>query len=141
MAGPSWTDLDVLGRRNNKIIKYMETLLFKVKKDDSDTIVHYATAIGNLTRQNIEIIKIVDLYDEIKAKHLEDTKELRQQEAISRKWKSEETQRKKESLQIEMEREKRSVELEEEMRLDKIKFDAKNAKYDREQREKRELEL
>ena len=67
MAGPSWKDLDVLGRRNNKIIKYMETLLFKVKKDDPDAIVHYAAAIGNITRQNIEIIKLVENIKEIDA--------------------------------------------------------------------------
>ncbi len=65
MAGPAWDDLEVYGRRNNKIIKYMETRLFKTKTDDPDTIVHYATAIGNLTRQNIEIIKIKTNYDSI----------------------------------------------------------------------------
>ena len=63
MSNPSWRDLEVLGRRNNKIIKYMETRLFKVKKDDPDAIVHYATAIGSLTRQNIKIIKLVDNYE------------------------------------------------------------------------------
>jgi len=132
MVNSSWRDYDVLGRRNNKIIKYMETLLFKVKKSDPDAIVHYATAIGNLSRQNIEIIKIIDLYDEIKQRHDDDMKEVRQQEAILRKWKSEELQRKKVSLQNEIEREKKSKELEEEMRIEKIKFDAENAKYDRE---------
>ena len=65
MVKTSWTDLEVYGRRNNKIIKYMETLLFKVKKDDPDSIVHYATAIANLTRQQLEIIKMKDNYDSI----------------------------------------------------------------------------
>ena len=45
MAKTSWQDFDVLGRRNNKIIKYLETRLFKVKSNDPDAIVHYATAI------------------------------------------------------------------------------------------------
>ena len=86
MAKTSWRDLEVLGRRNNKIIKYMETLLFKVKKDDPDTIVHYATSIGNLSRQNIEIIKLVDRYEEINTHYSEVEKEKRQQEATARKW-------------------------------------------------------
>jgi len=64
MSNPAWDDIEVYGRRNNKIIKFMETKLFKVK-DDPDTIVHYATAIGSLTRQNIEIIKLKDSYEEI----------------------------------------------------------------------------
>jgi len=59
----SWLDIEVYGRRNNKIIKYLETCLFKTKKDDPDTIVHYATAIGSLTRQNIEIAKLYDNYE------------------------------------------------------------------------------
>jgi len=65
MAKTSWEDFDVYGRRNNKIIRYMESRLFKTKKDDPDAIVHYATAIGSLTRQNIEIIKLKDSYEEI----------------------------------------------------------------------------
>jgi len=128
MAGPSWNDLDVLGRRNNKIIKYMETLLFKVKRDDPDSIVHYAAAIGNLSRQLIEIIKIVDLYDEIKQKHDEDMKELRQQEAILRKWKSEEVQRKIESIQREIATEKRLKEQAEIARQSALELQEKNAR-------------
>jgi len=65
MVKTSWTDFEVYGRRNNKIIKYLETRLFKVSKDDPDSIVHYATAIGSLTRQQLEIIKIKDNYEEI----------------------------------------------------------------------------
>jgi len=65
MSNPAWDDLEVYGRRNNKIIKYLETRLYKTKKDDPDAIVHYASGIANMTRQNIEIIKIKDNYDEI----------------------------------------------------------------------------
>jgi len=67
MAKASWKDLEIYGRRNNKIIKYMETLLFKTKKDDPDTIVHHATGIANMTRQNIELIKLKENFDEILA--------------------------------------------------------------------------
>lgn len=106
MTKTSWRDLEVLGRRNNKIIKYMETLLFKVKKDDPDTIVHYATSIGNLSRQNIEIIKLVDRYDEINSHFTEIEKEQRQQEAIARKWKRAAEKRGKQELENEIHRAK-----------------------------------
>jgi len=48
MAKTSWRDLEVLGRRNNKIIKYMETLLIKARNDGT------ATEAGNeaLTEYN-----------------------------------------------------------------------------------------
>jgi len=58
----------------------METRLFKVKKDDPDAIVHYATAIGSLTRQNIEIIKLCDKYEEINEFFKTLNKELEQKE-------------------------------------------------------------
>ena len=86
MTNASWKDLDILGRRNNKIIKYMDTLLFKTKKDDPDTIVHYATAIGNLSRQNIELIKIVDRYEEINEHYSEIEKQKKTREQQARKW-------------------------------------------------------
>ncbi len=61
----SWKDEEVHARRLNKIIKYMTTRLFNTPKDDPDTIVHYATAINNLTRQTIEIIKLSCNLEEI----------------------------------------------------------------------------
>ena len=61
----SWKDEEVHARRLNKIIKYMETRLFKTSKDDPETIIHYATAINNLTRQTIEIIKLSCNLEEI----------------------------------------------------------------------------
>jgi len=128
----SWKDLDILGRRNNKIIKYMETLLFKTKKNDPDTIVHYATAIGNLSRQNIEIIKIVTLYDEVKQKHDEDMKEIRQQEAILKKWDDDELKRKKNHLHNEIII-KKNIEREAKVaREEEIKFNENNTRHNRE---------
>ena len=132
MVNSSWKDLDVHGRRLNKILKILDKRFDRVPKEDIDGLARIAATIGNVTRQTIEIIKIVDLYDEIKQRHDEDMKEIRQQEAILRKWKREELQREKVSLQNQIQREKRNKELKKEMLEDKIKFDAKNARYDRE---------
>jgi len=76
----SWKDEEVHARRLNKIIKYLETRLFHTKKDDPDTIVHYATAINNLTRQTIEIIKLSCNLEEIQEFYKSLKKEQEQKE-------------------------------------------------------------
>jgi len=132
LVNSSWKDLDVHGRRLNKILKILDKKFDKVPKDDIDGLARIAATIGNVTRQTIEIIKIVDLYEEIKQKHNEDMKEVRQQEAILKKWESEELQRKKHSIQNEIRIKKMIKEQHEIARKEKIKFDERNARYERE---------
>ena len=52
----SWDELDVDGRRINRIIRILETKLKKSKSDEK--IVRYANAIGFLTSKKIETLKI-----------------------------------------------------------------------------------
>jgi len=65
MAGPAWDDLPTLGKRLNRLIKYSETMLKKTDKDDHDGKNRYISTIVSLTRQQLDIIKTVDQYDEI----------------------------------------------------------------------------
>jgi len=65
MSNPKWDDLKTLGMRLNRLIKYSETMLKKTDKDDHDGKNRYITTIVSLTRQQLEIIKINDNYDEI----------------------------------------------------------------------------
>jgi len=141
LVNSSWKDLDVHGRRLNKILKILDKKFDKIPKEDIDGLARIAATIGNITRHAVEIIKIVDMYDEIKKIHDEDMKEIRQQKVILRKWNREEPQRKKEALRREIEFEKQVVEQEENQRIYQMELDAKNAEYDRKQREKEELEL
>ncbi len=65
MSNPAWDDLKTLGMRLNRLIKYSETMLKKTDKDDHDGKNRYITTIVSLTRQQLEIIKLKDNYDEI----------------------------------------------------------------------------
>jgi len=65
MAGPAWDDLKTLGMRLNRLIKYSETMLKKTDRDDHDGKNRYITTIVSLTRQQLEVIKIKDKYDEV----------------------------------------------------------------------------
>ncbi|MCH9042449.1 MAG: hypothetical protein IIB80_09890 [Thaumarchaeota archaeon] len=67
MVNSSWKDLDVHGRRLNKILKILDKKFDKVPKDDIDGLSRIAATIGNLTRQTVEVIKLVDNYEEIDA--------------------------------------------------------------------------
>jgi len=62
---PAWDDLATLGKRLNRLIKYSETMLKKTDRDDHDGKNRYITTIVSLTRQQLEIIKLKDNYDEI----------------------------------------------------------------------------
>jgi len=62
---PAWDDLVTLGKRLNRLIKYSETMLKKTDRDDHDGKNRYITTIVSLTRQQLEIIKLKDNYDEI----------------------------------------------------------------------------
>jgi len=61
----SWRDLDVHGRRLGKILKILDKKFDKIPKDDIDGLARIAATIGNITRQTVEIIKIVDRYEEM----------------------------------------------------------------------------
>ena len=65
MSNPAWDDLKPLGMRLNRLIKYSETMLKKTDKDDHDGKNRYISTIVSLTRQQLEIIKLRDNYDEI----------------------------------------------------------------------------
>ncbi len=65
MSNPAWDDLPTLGKRLNRLIKYSETMLKKTDKDDHDGKNRYISTIVSLTRQQLDIIKTVDRYDEI----------------------------------------------------------------------------
>jgi len=65
LVNSSWLDLNVHGRRLNKILKILERRFDKVPKDDIDGLARIAATIGNITRQQLEIIKLVDGYEEI----------------------------------------------------------------------------
>jgi len=67
MSNPAWDDLKTLGMRLNRLIKYSETMLKKTDKEDHDGKNRYITTIVSLTRQQLEIIKLKDNYDEIMA--------------------------------------------------------------------------
>ena len=67
MVNSSWKDLDVHGRRLNKILKILDKKFDKIPKDDIDGLARIAATIGNLTRQTVEVIKLVDNYEEIDA--------------------------------------------------------------------------
>ena len=67
MVNSSWKDLDVHGRRLNKILKILDKKFDKVPKDDIDGLSRIAATIGNLTRQTVEVIKLVDSYEEMDA--------------------------------------------------------------------------
>ena len=65
MSNPAWDDLPTLGKRLNRLIKYSETMLKKTDKDDHDGKNRYISTIVSLSRQQLEIIKIKDSYEEI----------------------------------------------------------------------------
>ena len=65
MVNSSWKDLDVHGRRLNKILKILDKKFDKIPKDDIDGLARIAATIGNITRQTVEVIKLVDNYEEI----------------------------------------------------------------------------
>ena len=67
MSNPAWDNLETLGKRLNRLIKYSETMLNKTDKDDHDGKSRYISNIVTLTRQQLEIIKLVDSYAEINA--------------------------------------------------------------------------
>ena len=67
MVNSSWKNLDVHGRRLNKILKILDKKFEKVPKDDIDGLARIAATIGNLTRQTVEVIKLVDSYEEMDA--------------------------------------------------------------------------
>ena len=67
MVNSSWKDLDVHGRRLNKILKILDKKFDKVPKDDIDGLSRIAATIGNLTRQTVEVIKLVENIKEIDA--------------------------------------------------------------------------
>jgi len=50
-----WLDLYTDGRRLNKIIRFLETSLYKCEADDSDSIIRYANSIAYLTRNKVEM--------------------------------------------------------------------------------------
>ena len=65
MVNSSWLDLNVHGRRLNKILKILERRFDKVPKDDIDGLARIAATIGNITRQQLDIIKLKENFDEI----------------------------------------------------------------------------
>jgi len=65
MVNSSWRDIEVHGRRLGKILKILDKKFDKVPKDDIDGLARIAATIGNVTRQQIEIIKLCDSYEEI----------------------------------------------------------------------------
>jgi len=65
MAGLAWDDLEVLGRRLNRLIHYSETMLKKTDKDDHDGKNRYIQTIVSLSRQQLQIIQLRDNYTEI----------------------------------------------------------------------------
>jgi len=67
MSNPAWDDLKTLGMRLNRLIKFSETMLKKTDKDDHDGKNRYISTIVSLTRQQLEIIKLKDNYDDIMA--------------------------------------------------------------------------
>ena len=67
MVNSSWKDLDVHGRRLNKILKILDKKFDKVPKDDIDGLARIAATIGNLTRQIVEVIKLVENIKEMDA--------------------------------------------------------------------------
>jgi len=64
MVNSSWKDLDTHGRRLVKIIRILEAKIPKTR-DDIDGLSRLSATIGNLTKQTVELIKLVDSYDEI----------------------------------------------------------------------------
>ncbi len=64
MVNSSWKDLDTHGRRLVKIIKILEAKIPKTK-DDIDGLSRLSATIGTLTKQTVELIKLVDNYDQI----------------------------------------------------------------------------
>ena len=65
MVNSSWKDLNVHGRRLNKILKILDKKFEKVPKDDIDGLARIAATIGNLTRQTVEIIKLSEEFEKI----------------------------------------------------------------------------
>jgi len=65
MAGPAFDNLEVLGRRLNRLIKYSETMLKKTDKDDHDSKSRYISNIISLTKEIIDVKKLNDSYQEI----------------------------------------------------------------------------
>ena len=67
MVNSSWKDLNVHGRRLNKILKILDKKFDKIPKDDIDGLARIAATIGNLTRQTVEVIKLVENIKEMDA--------------------------------------------------------------------------
>ena len=65
MVNSSWKDLNVHGRRLNKILKILDKKFYKIPKDDIDGLSRIAATIGNLTRQTVEIIKLSEEFEKI----------------------------------------------------------------------------
>jgi len=65
MVNSSWRDLDVHGRRLAKILKILDKKFDRIPKDDIDGLARIAATIGNVTRQEIEIIKLAENFDKI----------------------------------------------------------------------------
>ncbi len=51
-----WTNLDLDGKRLNRIIRILETRLKKCQEDDK--IIQYCNSIGYITLQKVSIAKI-----------------------------------------------------------------------------------
>ena len=104
MVNSSWKDYETHGRRLSKILKILDKKFDRIPKDDIDGLARIAATIGNITNHIVNLIKIVDMYDEISAKYEEDMKEQRQQEATVRKYRREAAKTTKQELVNEINR-------------------------------------
>jgi len=109
LVNSSWRDLDVHGRRLNKILKILDKKFDKVPKDDIDGLARIAATIGNVTRQTIEIIKIVDRYEEINEHFTEIEKQKKQRELQARKWRREVEENERIEFENQKQREKNEI--------------------------------
>jgi len=87
-------------------------MLKKTDKDDHDGKSRYISNIVTLTRQQIEIIKLVDRYEEINEYFMEIEKQKKQRELQVRKWRREVEQQ--EQIEFENEKHRKQMEIEEE---------------------------
>jgi len=96
-------------RRLGKILKILEKKFDKIPKDDIDGLARIAATIGNVTRQTVEIIKIVTRYEEINEYFTEIEKVKKQRELQARKWRRQVEEERQIEFENEMQREKNEI--------------------------------
>ena len=138
MSNPAWDDLPTLGKRLNRLIKYSESMLKKTDADDHDSKSRYINTIISLTRQQLDIIKTVDSYDEINSyfKVLKQDELAIDKHNMRQREKNNQERKQRMEYEIDQEEQDRAEEAGKQVRASKKKHEIEEEKLVRRQAEK-----